>query len=78
MLYLPQQPYLFRGTLSQQILYPDMLNTLSYQQMSEFLDLVGLSYLLTIYEENTILNWNNILSPGEQQLISFARLFYHK
>jgi len=23
-------------------------------------------------------NWSDVLSPGEQQLISFARLFFHK
>ena len=77
MLYLSQQPYLFRGTLSQQITYPRS-DTLASLFIRDLLQSVGLEYLLVQYSEEESLNWDNVLSPGEQQLVSFARLFYHK
>jgi ABC-type uncharacterized transport system fused permease/ATPase subunit len=77
MLYLSQQPYLFRGTLAQQITYPRS-EALASLYIHELLDSVGLQYLLELYKEQDALNWNDVLSPGEQQLVSFARLFYHK
>jgi ATP-binding cassette subfamily D (ALD) protein 4 len=46
--------------------------------LRELLNLVKLDYLLDRYDPEKKLNWPQILSPGEQQLISFARLFYIK
>lgn len=105
MFYLPQTPYLFYGTLLEQVIYPSLPlqpgnNVVSAQEAREqreralsALALVGLSSLLrgkysSIHNvkyggeaedtESMCVNWPSILSPGEQQLICFARLFFHK
>lgn len=77
--YLPQIPYLFFGTLKEQIIYPYANDkNIIDDDYIHLLNIVGLSYLWNQYGGNIEMNWSAILSPGEQQLISFARLFYHK
>jgi len=83
MFYLPQRPYLFPGTLKEQILYPCQLSCtdepLSDHELSHLLSLVELSHLQQQYDCNTEkVNWCDILSPGQQQLLSFVRLLFHK
>ncbi len=126
MLYLPQAPYLFKGTLKEQVVYPSMITCwilmwfvpllikLTYGQFDKqwnkshtltasvetvpqeittedygivsieeseivtLINMVGLSYLLDNFSLREVQNWNIILSPGEQQLLSFTRLLYHK
>jgi ABC-type uncharacterized transport system fused permease/ATPase subunit len=82
MLYLPQQPYLFRGTLKEQVIYPllhpeDIL-AVPESEIIRLLNEAGVGYLLKNYTLEDVMNWNSILSPGEQQMISFARLFFHR
>ncbi|EFA85789.1 ABC transporter D family protein [Heterostelium album PN500] len=88
MFFLSQQPYLIYGSLEEQILYPYTIASkrISKQQMRELFERFDLGYLLD--RERDIIargdlndlthNWLNALSPGEQQLISFLRLLYHK
>lgn len=78
MFYLPQKPYLFRSTLKHQIIYPKQENEVSDTITRELLNMVGLDYLLELYNLENELYWSDVLSLGEQQLISFARLFFHK
>ncbi|CAH1792366.1 unnamed protein product [Owenia fusiformis] len=82
-MFLPQKPYFTSGSLKQQIIYPveETSNTESYddEKCSECLEYVGLTHLLervSLDGENDW-NWYDMLSPGEMQRLSFARLFYH-
>ena len=71
-LFLPQRPYLPLGSLTRTLLYP-------YHQdgdrqtaaLAEVLDEVGLGSLKS--ELDTVDNWSQRLSLGEQQRLAFAR-----
>jgi ABC-type uncharacterized transport system fused permease/ATPase subunit len=80
--YIPQRPYLFSGTLSDQITYPTVVNSNSSNDifMLQLLEIVQLSYILERCPEgfNTCRDWNDVLSGGEKQRIAIARLFWHK
>jgi ABC-type uncharacterized transport system fused permease/ATPase subunit len=80
MFYLPQKPYLFRGNLREQIIYPlasKAEGNISDENAAALLELVNLSHLLDVYQLDQETNWTDVLSPGEQQLLSFARLLFH-
>ncbi|KAJ9636983.1 uncharacterized protein PV06_08160 [Exophiala oligosperma] len=82
--YIPQRPYLSRGTLRDQIIYPDTLYEFRAKNGSE----EALREILVILEIESILNrpngwdaveeWRDVFSGGLQQRIAMARLFYHK
>ncbi|EDU48744.1 ABC-type transport system permease and ATPase component [Pyrenophora tritici-repentis] len=82
--YIPQRPYLSRGTLRQQIIYPDSLHDMHSKGITDN-DL--LSVLSTLNLETLIdrpgdfdaeAQWEDVLSGGLQQRVAMARLFYHK
>lgn len=75
MLFLPQRPYIILGTLRQQLLYPHTDDQVSDQELEIILKKVNLQHLLT--DKNSLdkeVNWEQILSLGEQQRLAFARL----
>merc|ERR1711939_680016 len=82
--YIPQRPYLSRGTLRDQIIYPDTLYEFRAKNESE----EALKEILKILEIESVLNrpdgwdaveeWRDVFSGGLQQRIAMARLFYHK
>ena len=82
--YIPQRPYLSRGTLRDQIIYPDSLYEFRAKKASES----DLHRILSILEIETIVDrpggwdsieeWRDVFSGGLQQRIAMARLFYHK
>ncbi|OAP55849.1 hypothetical protein AYL99_10001 [Fonsecaea erecta] len=82
--YIPQRPYLSRGTLRDQIIYPDTLREFRAKNGSE----EQLKQILSILEIEAIINrpngwdaveeWRDVFSGGLQQRIAMARLFYHK
>ncbi|KIW77275.1 hypothetical protein Z517_09721 [Fonsecaea pedrosoi CBS 271.37] len=82
--YIPQRPYLSRGTLRDQIIYPDTLREFRAKNGSE----EQLRQILAILEIEAIINrpngwdaveeWRDVFSGGLQQRIAMARLFYHK
>ncbi|GAM20368.1 hypothetical protein SAMD00019534_035430, partial [Acytostelium subglobosum LB1] len=86
--FLSQQPYLIYGSLEEQIIYPYTTATkrISRPALRELFNKVDIGYLID--REDEILrrgdlndlthNWLSSLSPGEQQLISFMRLIYHR
>eukprot|EP01114_Cavostelium_apophysatum_P024712 TRINITY_DN976_c0_g1_i2.p1 TRINITY_DN976_c0_g1~~TRINITY_DN976_c0_g1_i2.p1 ORF type:complete len:603 (-),score=109.23 TRINITY_DN976_c0_g1_i2:19-1827(-) len=82
MFYLPQKPYLFTGNIVEQVIYPISLEDVQESQIVEevktLLQEVQLSSLLKNYTLSQRVNWMDVLSPGQQQLVSFARLFYHR
>lgn len=82
--YIPQRPYLSRGSLRQQIIYPDGVRTMRAKGVTDA-DLVGilrildLENLLDLYPEgwDAEAEWRDVLSGGLQQRVAMARLFYH-
>ncbi|XP_035973673.2 lysosomal cobalamin transporter ABCD4 isoform X5 [Halichoerus grypus] len=83
-LFLPQRPFFTDGTLREQVIYPlkeiypDSGST-DDERIMRFLELAGLSSLVTRTEgldQQVDWNWYDVLSPGEMQRLSFARLFY--
>ncbi|ROW02576.1 hypothetical protein VPNG_07882 [Cytospora leucostoma] len=83
--YIPQRPYLSRGSLRQQITYPDGLRTTRAKGVTDA-DLLGilktlnLENLVALYDEgwDAEAEWRDVLSGGLQQRVAMARLFYHR
>ena len=79
--FLPQKPYMKLGTLRDQLEYPALAaGSLSTVKAIEALDKVGLSklaYWLEAGQDAEVRDWSQILSTGEQQRVSFARLWLH-
>ena len=69
-LFLPQMPYLPLGTLRHALCYP-FPSTESDDTLREILILCHLEHLTNKLDH--VKNWAQILSPGEQQRIAFAR-----
>ncbi|KAK3371339.1 ABC transporter transmembrane region 2-domain-containing protein [Lasiosphaeria ovina] len=83
--YIPQRPYLSRGSLRQQIIYPDGLRTMRAKGVSDadlmaVLRMLGLEHLVELYPEgwDAEAEWRDVLSGGLQQRVAMARLFYHR
>ena len=74
-LFLPQQPYMLLGTLRSQLLYPNKDRNLPDEELLDLLDRVNLPDLATRFGGlNTELDWEKVLSIGEQQRLAFARV----
>jgi putative ATP-binding cassette transporter len=79
MLFLPQRPYIILGTLREQLLYPQADDQISDRELEIILQKVNLQNLLT--DKNSFdqeVNWEQVLSLGEQQRLAFARLFINR
>ncbi|KAJ4320784.1 ATP-binding cassette long-chain fatty acid transporter pxa2 [Neodidymelliopsis sp. IMI 364377] len=82
--YIPQRPYLSRGTLRQQIIYPDNLREMRDKGITDD----DLYNILSVVEIESIVDrpggwdaeqeWTDVLSGGLQQRVAMARLFYHR
>ncbi|KAK2861347.1 hypothetical protein FQN49_004298 [Arthroderma sp. PD_2] len=82
--YIPQRPYLSRGTLRQQVTYPDGLKEMHDKGVTDS----DLFEILSVVEISSVVDrpggwdaeeeWRDVLSGGLQQRIAMARLFYHK
>jgi len=82
-IFLPQKPFLTDGTLRQQIIYPNQDkgekdNDLLLMDYLRQTDLLSLFDRIGGLDVPLDWNWYDMLSPGETQRLSFARLFYHK
>ncbi len=75
-MYLPQQPYMPIGSLTEAILFPDKEYIISKKQLENILQDCRLSALIPRLDE--VASWSEQLSPGEQQRISFARILLQK
>ncbi|XP_040414888.1 lysosomal cobalamin transporter ABCD4 isoform X2 [Cygnus olor] len=83
-LFLPQRPFFTDGSLREQVIYPlkeiyPVSGPADDERIVRFLELAGLTDLLARaggLDEQVDWNWYDILSPGEMQRLSFARLFY--
>ncbi|KAI4090760.1 MAG: hypothetical protein LQ344_004540 [Seirophora lacunosa] len=82
--YIPQRPYLSRGTLRQQIIYPDGIREMRDKRVSD----EDLLRILSTVDIQGIVDrphgweaeeeWRDVLSGGVQQRVAMARLFYHQ
>lgn len=81
--YIPQRPYLSKGTLRQQIIYPDSTEEMIRRGVSD----EDLYNILRVVEIEALVDreggwdaekeWREVLSGGLQQRVAMARLFYH-
>ena len=80
LLFLPQEPYMVLGNLRQQILYPYPEKEATDEQLAAVLQKVNLPDLAERYEDgfDAIEEWSDVLSLGEQQRLSFARVLIHQ
>ncbi|XP_075359350.1 lysosomal cobalamin transporter ABCD4 isoform X6 [Mycteria americana] len=82
--FLPQRPFFTDGSLREQVIYPlkeiyPVSGSADDERIVRFLELAGLTDLLVRaggLDKQVDWNWYDILSPGEMQRLSFARLFY--
>ena len=73
---MPQRPYIPLGTLRRAIAYPSSAEDLDDAAVREALVNVGLEHLIERLDDEDI--WASVLSGGEQQRLSFARLLLEK
>lgn len=77
--FMPQKPYMFVGTLREQLLYPEVNRPgVNNATLEEALREVGLGYLLEQHSMWDCKEWSSLLSLGEQQRINFARVLLKK
>jgi vitamin B12/bleomycin/antimicrobial peptide transport system ATP-binding/permease protein len=74
---MPQRPYIPLGTLRRAAAYPNPLEEIDDQALRKTLDIVGLSHLAERLDEEDV-DWQRILSGGEQQRLAFVRVLLHK
>ncbi|MCZ7660791.1 MAG: ABC transporter ATP-binding protein/permease [Xanthobacteraceae bacterium] len=74
---LPQRPYIPTGTLRRAATYPAPADQVDRQQVAELVEAVGLGYLAERLDEPDVA-WDHVLSGGEKQRLSFARLLIHR
>lgn len=75
MLFLPQQPYMFLGSLRSQLLYPNPERAVTDNELRELLEKVRLPDLADRFGGLEVeMDWQKVLSIGEQQRLAFARL----
>ncbi len=79
MLFLPQRPYMILGSLREQLLYPNINRELEEHELRKILKLVNLKDLPDrLGGFDVELQWENVLSLGEQQRLAFVRLLLTK
>jgi ATP-binding cassette subfamily D (ALD) long-chain fatty acid import protein len=81
--YIPQRPYLSRGSLRQQIIYPDSIREMRDKGITDndlmrILNTVEIGHIVDRQGTwDAEAEWTDVLSGGLQQRVAMARLFYH-
>lgn len=79
MLFLPQRPYMILGTLREQLIYPHASVDMSDEELLQVLHKVNLSDLVERFGGLEVEgDWSSLLSQGEQQRLTFARILVTK
>ncbi|WOD41180.1 ABC transporter ATP-binding protein/permease [Nodosilinea sp. E11] len=74
-LFLPQKPYMILGTLREQLLYPNTSQAVDDAGLQAALEKVNLANLAERFGGfDAVEEWGDVLSLGEQQRLTFARL----
>jgi vitamin B12/bleomycin/antimicrobial peptide transport system ATP-binding/permease protein len=77
-MFLPQRPYMILGSLRDQLTYPRATGV-SDEQLLDALQTVNLSDLCDRFGGlGAEMHWADVLSPGEQQRLAFARLLLNR
>ncbi|CBF88332.1 ATP-binding cassette long-chain fatty acid transporter PXA2 [Aspergillus nidulans FGSC A4] len=82
--YIPQRPYLSRGTLRQQVIYPDGVREMRAKGITDddLYDVLSVVEIASVVDRpdgwDAEEEWRDVLSIGLQQRIAMARLFYHR
>lgn len=74
MMFIPQRPYMPIGTLRTCLAYPDL--TASNERLFPLMKICYLDHLIPFLD--TIRDYQQTLSVGEQQRINFLRVLYHR
>ena len=79
-MFIPQRPYMVEGSLREQLLYPYPEKGATDDHIREVVAAANLSDVFDRVDDdlNRVVDWNNVLSIGEQQRVAFARLFLRK
>lgn len=77
LMFLPQRPYMVQGNLRAQLLYPLSEDDTKDDAIQAAVEAANLAEVLKRVDGNIsqTIDWTNVLSIGEQQRVSFARLF---
>lgn len=78
LLFLPQKPYMILGNLRQQLCYPYPDADLEDESLTKVLQQVNLPNLVDRFGLAAETEWSDVLSLGEQQRLSFARVLIHQ
>jgi vitamin B12/bleomycin/antimicrobial peptide transport system ATP-binding/permease protein len=80
LIFLSQRPYMVLGNLREQLVYPQSEEGADDQLIRDALEKVNFTEVLDRVDGDfgRSIDWTNILSLGEQQRISFARIFLRK
>ncbi|MGC4003807.1 MAG: ABC transporter ATP-binding protein/permease [Pirellulales bacterium] len=79
MMFLPQQPYMSLGNLRQQLIYPRVEAEITDEQLGELLKQVNLPDMVErVGGFDSVHDFGKMLSLGEQQRLSIARLLSDK
>jgi len=81
--YIPQRPYISRGSLRQQIIYPDShldmsLRGATDEDLMRILETVDIAHIVRDDGWDAEREWREVWSSGIQQRVGMARLFYHR
>lgn len=78
-LFLPQRPYMIVGSLRDQMIYPNTKIEASDEELKAILLQINLPDLDERFEGfDAVEDWSSVLSLGEQQRLTFARLLLNK
>ena len=80
LIFLSQRPYMVQGNLREQLVYPENEEGADDQLIRDALKKVNFTEVLDRVDGDfgRSMDWTNILSLGEQQRVSFARIFLRK
>jgi putative ATP-binding cassette transporter len=80
LIFLPQKPYMVPGNLRAQLMYPLSEEDAKDEAIKKVLKEVNLQDILDRVggDLGKVVDWQNVLSLGEQQRVAFARLFLKK
>ncbi|WP_296575331.1 ABC transporter ATP-binding protein/permease [Phreatobacter sp.] len=74
--FVPQKPYLPRGTLKDVLLYPESDAPVTEDVIRAAMERCGLDYM--VKRLNADDDWDRVLSGGERQRVAFCRLLIHR
>ena len=77
LMFLPQRPYMVPGSLRDQLRYPDHDRQVDDDQIRQVVEKVNLADVLARVDGDldSVIDWGNVLSLGEQQRVAFGRIF---